>query len=177
MSGLAIIQCEGVLGEFHENPNAMRPSADGYKLYEGVRRGWTNVCVASTVFDPEALKRWLKINGFAKWEKLECKSSSSAMPPAEWVGGHMVDVYRSNGWEVGPVVSSDPTVVRLALMRGVPAWLVAHPTYMRPEHRPDAVREPRAWDSLVAEVERQHEMKLTDNRLEAEDVIGGSRPD
>lgn len=173
MTGLAVFQVEGVLAAVNDNPRAARPIDMGLPLYEGLRQTY-RIAVVSAVFEPEPLRAWLKMHGFTKYDAVECKSSASAMEPAEYVGGHVVDLMRSQLWEVGPIVSANPNVVRIALLRGVPGMLITHPLYLRPEHRPDAERGPRAWSALVEEVELQHELKRNDRRLEAEDVIGGT---
>ena len=172
MTQLDVIQIEGVLANVHTTLAAAKPTDHGLWYYETFRKLWKVALVSAACNHTEATK-WLKANRVEKYDLLDCQASSVFHSP-EFFVRECVERYRSQGWEVGPVVTGNPIVAKLALMQGVPMLLVAYPAYLRPEHRPDAIREPRPWDTLVEEIEHQREMKSTDTRMEAEDVIGGS---
>lgn len=63
------------------------------------------------------------------------------------------------------IVESDPYVVEKMLEIGVPAFLYVHPEYSRPEHRPGVKEELTSWDSLMATVLREKELRANDARL------------
>lgn len=63
------------------------------------------------------------------------------------------------------IIESDPYVVEKMLETGVPAFLYVHPEYRRPEHRPGMKEELTSWDSLMATVMREKELRANDARL------------
>jgi hypothetical protein len=173
VTALAVIQIEGVLAQVYGTATAARPINDAIFLYEGLRRHW-KIALFSVEFEHEEAARWLKINGFTGYDKLECITLLPNNPERSSISAMSVTTaYRANGWEVGPLLTADPLVAKSVLQLGIPVWMLAHPAYIRPQHRPDAVSTPRAWDILTEEIELQREMKSTDSRLEDEDVIGG----
>jgi hypothetical protein len=173
VTALAVIQIEGVLAKVHFELKAARPTDDGIFIFEGVRRHW-KIAVVSATGNVVDMKSWLNRYGFAGYDHIDGLDHTASSRPQElWLADTMIDAYRAMGWEVGPYLTSNPVVASRALQMGVPVWMIAHPLYLRPEHRPDADRSPTAWSVLVDEVERQQAMKVSDRRMEAEDVIGG----
>lgn len=178
MTALAVVQIEGVLANVHFELKNARPTADALTIWN-VIKGVYKTAIITATGDPAVAKGWLHANGIAGYDRLDAANTLiDARPHELWLADDMIAVYRSLGWEVGPYLTGNPVVAARSLQLGVPTWLIAHPLYMRPEHRPDAERGPRAWGVLVDEVEQQRAMKAEDRRLEAEDVItGGVGPD
>jgi hypothetical protein len=63
------------------------------------------------------------------------------------------------------VIDADPSVAASAMHKGMVALLFAHPTYQRPEFRPDDERGVRAWEDIDREITEQRELKGGDPRL------------
>lgn len=177
VTALAIVQIEGVLAKVNFELKAARPTLDGMNIWTMVKRVYKTAIVTATD-DRENAAAWLKRNGFTGYDLLDAANYTiQSRPDALFLADDMISAYRAQGWEIGPYITSNPVVAARALKLGATAWLIASPLYMRPEHRPDAERGPRAWEALVDEVEQQQIMKAEDKRLEAEDVIGGAPND
>lgn len=63
------------------------------------------------------------------------------------------------------VYESDVEVAEALLKNGIPTFLLLHPVYTHPEHRPGEIDEPTPWNQIVAEITRQNEARATDTRL------------
>ncbi len=63
------------------------------------------------------------------------------------------------------VIESDTEVVEKLHEQGVPAMLYVHPRYMLPDHRPGFEGTVTPWNSLVATVRKEKEMRAMDVRL------------
>lgn len=71
----------------------------------------------------------------------------------------------------GPIelaVDPDPASAAWLVATGTPCLLHLHPSYSRPEFRPDAPGI-RTWDEIQAELDRQEKMLVADARLQASD--------
>ncbi len=63
------------------------------------------------------------------------------------------------------VVESDTEVAEALHEIGVPTMLYVHPKYMLPDHRPGFEEVVTPWNSLVATVRKEKEMRAMDVRL------------
>jgi hypothetical protein len=63
------------------------------------------------------------------------------------------------------VVEPDPTCAAEEIRAGYNVMFYASPQYLMDRWHPDAKKEPRPWDDIVKEVDRQRSAKARDNRL------------
>lgn len=157
---------EGVLGEF-STLHGFYPIPDGVKLAHALRSGYRLV-LGTTRTDPDSMEHWLLVNGITRphfyadllWRQPGWGDLEDHILRAEFAG-----VLRSNGSDLGLVVSDDPATILLVTEMGIPALLFTNPSYRWAEYRPDKKRLPRAWAEIDQEVVRQKELKAKDPRL------------
>lgn len=173
MTQLAVVQIEGVLAKVNLSIKSARPTNDALKLWSMIKSNY-NTAIVTAAGNRVDAAGWLHRHAIDGYDRLDADDHSiKARPESLWLSDDIIASYRAMGWDVGPYITSDPVVAARCLLLGVPTWFIAHPLYLRPQHRPDAPREARPWAAMVDEVERQKVMKQNDLRLEAEDVIGG----
>lgn len=63
------------------------------------------------------------------------------------------------------VIEPDPACAAEEIRDGYNVMLYAAPQYLMDIWHPDASREPRAWDAIVDEIDRQADAKARDTRL------------
>ena len=75
-----------------------------------------------------------------------------------------VKYVRSQG-KVELVVTSDTELAKKLLEIGLDTLLFLHPTYLRPEFRPDGRQGIRSWAAIEEEIDKQIEMIREDPRV------------
>lgn len=107
---------------------------------------------------------WLKVNGFTKHAYfIEPGPYAPEDPGARRLA--QIRQLRTYQPHFGVLVESNPAIAAECVLRGVPVLLLAHPRYTKPEFRPDYKAEIVPWSALTAEIERQEELRASDNRL------------
>lgn len=144
------------------NPNDSAPIMSGVLLYYSLVKSHR----VTLIFDTAArdkVQHWLRINNMTEhageiyWE---LEDPEDIVERREKQLGKI----RAQG-SLSLMVESDPSVAEMLLVKGIPTLLYLHPSYMRPEHRPDYEEEITPWGSLLDEVKRQRTMRSMDTRL------------
>jgi hypothetical protein len=161
-----LVTVEGVLGE-HSPLHGFYPVVDGVRLARALKGGYQ--MVFSTIqADPSSVEFWLRINGMMKpsfYEELLYRETPWTDLSDDDLQARHARHLRSNGTDVGLVVSSDPRTILTVTELGFPALLFVNPSYRWAEYRPDYKRLPRAWQDIDDEVTRQVELRAADPRL------------
>lgn len=76
----------------------------------------------------------------------------------------LVKYVRSQG-KLDLVVTADIELSKKLLEIGMDTLMFLHPTYLRPEFRPDSRQGVRSWAEIAAESEKQIEMRKEDPRF------------
>jgi hypothetical protein len=153
-----VIVVEGVLQQ--NNGDGVNPQ--GTRLYEGFKDTYRLVLV-SDMLEGDKVEYWLKINGFTE----HALFLPGLLTDPDKVGGtrlrQLVNIRQAQN-VVDFVVEPDPQVCAALLHDGIATMNYLHPKYSSPDHRPDWDGSPRPWDTLVAEVTRQEELRAKDVR-------------
>lgn len=157
-----VIVVEGVLKQ--NSGESVIPQ--GMRLYHSLK-DHAKVALVSNSLNEEVVEHWLKVNGFTDHVHF---IGASVTDPFE-VGGtrkRQLSALREYNNVVEMVIEPDPEVAAILMEEGYTVAAFLHPRYSRPEFRPDYVAEVTPWESLVAEVERQAELKASDKRVHDE---------
>lgn len=104
------------------------------------------------------------IHGYASLLKIEDVSYSPAVSLA-WFANHVRFDYK---YPIELYIVADPNEASLLFEAGYMVTLFMHPTYARPEWRPDAVKRLRPWGELAAIMQTQAAQKAADERIKDE---------
>jgi hypothetical protein len=124
--------------------------------------------VLLTELDRVRAEAWCVLHNLADYDDLI--DGSVAIDPEEPLRLRQIHVARSRG-TVDFYLDADPVWVAKAFSMGMTALLFSHPSYARPEFRPDAPKGVRPWDELLAERTRQQAMIATDRRLNKDELV------
>lgn len=149
---------EGVLKPYNEN----FPLPAGVLLYRSLVLNH-RVTLIIDHRDKAATQHWLKMNGLID-HAAEVYYEVGDPDDAADRRDYQIKRMKQNG-PLNYLVESDPKVVERMLEIGVPTFFYVHPEYMRPEHRPGKKEELTSWDSLMATVLREKELRANDARL------------
>lgn len=158
-----LIAVEGVLGE-HSPIQGFYPIPDGVRLARALRSGY-QVVFSTLQSDPTPVEFWLRINGMAQPSFYEQLVHRERLDVAEDIIAHHAQGLRSNGADVGLVISGDPEGILAVTELGFPSLLFVNPSYRWAEYRPDRKRLPKPWQDIDDEVTHQRVLKTTDPRL------------
>jgi hypothetical protein len=62
-------------------------------------------------------------------------------------------------------ITNNPTLWAFAFDLGITSIMFGVPSYTRPEFRPDAPKQVRAWDDITSAIEKQNALRTQDVRL------------
>jgi hypothetical protein len=116
--------------------------------------------VTLLVKDKVEAERWLKNSGISKFEEI---MDYSYITLGENNNLRLVEYCRSQG-KVELVITADIELAKYLLEQGIHTLMFLHPTYIRPEFRPDG-RGRKDWDAVVEELDRQQELYADDKRV------------
>lgn len=163
MTYTAAMAITGVL----RNPIGGRPIPEGIALYRALGEQFNIVLLN----DPDTNAE--EFQDFCITEQLF--SHQGPMPwPATFFDddaeSRLVQVtgIRHGGYAMAFVIEPDPHTCALLLQKGYTTVLFTHADYAHPDWRPGAVRKPRPWSELAAQVEEQARLKAKDKRMETE---------
>lgn len=134
----------------------------GVKLYHSLLEH-TRVALIADEVELDKVQHWLKVNGLTKHPVLV---GAKVTDPEGDSARRLKQIARLREAQsyLDFLVEPDPQVAADCLQNGVPVLLALHPKYSRPDHRPDFRGAITPWGALVSEVERQAELRETDNR-------------
>jgi hypothetical protein len=157
MASTAAIVFEDVL-----RGNNDGPSRAGLLLYHGAATvGRVALIVDRT--KEERVQHWLDSHGLTDHSWLVMPRDNDPEDPAER-RLQQVTRLRLEGAAVELVVEPNPLVAAALQAAGVPTALFLHPSYARPEFRPDYKGGIKPWAVLMESVERTNQIKHDDKR-------------
>lgn len=162
----ALIYVEGVMGE-SSTLHGFYPLPDGVRLAHALQLGYQLV-LGTTRSDHDAVEHWLLVNGIHRpsfYTQLLYREQKWADLGDDMLRAEQAALVRSSGFDLGLVVSADPSTILLVTEMGVPSLLFTNPSYRWAEYRPDKKRLPKPWEEIDQEVIRQKELRATDPRL------------
>lgn len=139
--------------------------AIGNVLYHSLAET-SNIALIADSQSAEQANHWLMVNGFTEHSYLVLRRPED---PDDNGDARVRQLIRLK--EVGPIealIEPDPAIAETVISSGTPVLLCSHPAYSQPEHLPGYRSTATAWESLVAEIDRQREIKAEDKRLEQE---------
>lgn len=140
----------------------------GMNLYYGMATRAKIVLLTSEMQKEGGLEHWLLVEGMAEhvriiWSDVVLQS----MPAAEERLRQLAEA-RQLGFDIELVVESDPAVSARLLAGGYNTLTFTHAEYTVAAWRPDARLKVKPWDDLVAQVDREQELRAKDTRKEEE---------
>jgi hypothetical protein len=152
------IQIEGVL----RKTVTRAPLDMGKRLYHALAAEYNLVLVTEDA-DREQSKTWLAMEGFSKHAHVQfCTIGYS---PEYWLAAVKM-LKLQYGYAIEYVIQPDPVTAELLIRKGFNSMLVTNAAYALPEWRPDSNVGVEKWDSMVAEVDRQRQLRAEDKRME-----------
>ena len=169
---VTVIAIEGVLARYPADPGryASMPSIEsGMALLRGLNKVGP-VILLSSFADTDKIHHWLQVQLITSkdYEKLVPRSHAHSDLDEISLRVQQINLVRYYSYPIGLFIDSSSEVVAKAFSMGITSMLFAHPSYMRPEHRPDVEHSPRSWDSIERDAIRQRELMATDRRREEE---------
>ena len=139
-------------------------SETGSPIYQGLalyRMFNEDVRVILLTKEREKTHRWLLEHKINKIDDLFDYNLPGVLDDPEL---DQVKYCRSQG-KVEVVVTADLDLGKKLLQEGLDTLLFLHPTYLRPEFRPDGRQGVRSWAAIEAEMDKQIEMIKEDPRV------------
>jgi hypothetical protein len=139
-------------------------SESGSPIYQGLalyRMFNEDVRVILLTDEREKTNRWLLEHKINKFDDLIDRNVPGVLEDPDI---EQVKYVRSQG-KVELVVTSDTELAKKLLEIGLDTLLFLHPTYLRPEFRPDGRQGIRSWAAIEEEIDKQIEMIREDPRI------------
>ena len=139
-------------------------SESGSPIYQGLalyRMFNEDVRVILLTDEREKTNRWLLEHKINKFDDLIDRNVPGVLEDPDI---EQVKYVRSQG-KVELVVTSDTELAKKLLEIGLDTLLFLHPTYLRPEFRPDGRQGFRSWAAIEEEIDKQIEMIREDPRV------------
>jgi len=139
-------------------------SETGSPIYQGLalyRMFNEDVRVVLLCDDYAKTNRWLLEHKINKMDDLIDYSVPGVLNDPEF---EQVKYCRSQG-KVEVIVTADTDLAKKLLEIGLDTLLFLHPSYLRPEFRPDGRQGVKSWKSIEAEIDKQLEMIREDPRV------------
>lgn len=121
-----------------------------------------------TELDRTRAEAWCVLHNMSDYDDLI--DDSVTVDPHEPLRIRQLHVARSKG-PIDFYVDASPRWAAEAFRMGMTSMLFSHPSYARPEFRPDAPKGVRPWDELIAERTRQQAMIAADRRLKNDELV------
>lgn len=151
-----LMNVEGVLADTRSDSIVTNDRImEGLYLWQALKEH-NQMLFYTTGKQPDRVRFWLQRESFGDPEAL-----------FELTGtiGELITDVRFKQYDLRMLISADPVHILGAYESGVQGLLFVHPSYGRPEFRPDYANEPRPWDSLVENVVADRMKLQTDGRL------------
>jgi hypothetical protein len=167
---VSVIAVEGVLGRYPPSLDryASMPTIEsGMALLRGLNKVGP-VILLSSFSDTDKIHHWLKVQMIMSkdYEKLVPRSHAHSDMDEVTLRLQQINLVRYYNYPINMLIDSSSEVIAKAFSMGITCVLFAHPSYMRPEHRPDVEHSPRSWDAIERDAIRQRELMATDPRRE-----------
>ena len=138
-------------------------SETGSPIYQGLalyRMFNEDVRVVLLTDDRDKTHRWLLEHKINKFDDLVDQNVPGVIDDPDF---EQVKYCRSQG-KVELVVTGDTDLAKKLLEIGLDTLLFLHPSYLRPEFRPDGRQGMRSWAAIEEEMDKQIEMLREDPR-------------
>jgi hypothetical protein len=165
MAGAVVICLEGVL--IKGVPPNGAPIMVGLELY-GALGARFKLVLDSNHDDIIDIEHWLRVAGLTKHVLVLWRDDGQEDLTDLQLRDRHLATWRSQGLDIQLYITASPEVARLMMDAGVTTILLAHPTYARPEYRPDHVQGMRAWADIEAEVTEAAGRTIKLPRVDAE---------
>lgn len=139
-------------------------SETGSPIYQGLalyRMFNEDVRVVLLCDDYAKTNRWLLEHKINKMDDLIDHNVPGVLDDPEF---EQVKYCRSQG-KVEVIVTADTDLAKKLLEIGLDTLLFLHPSYLRPEFRPDGRQGVKSWKSIEDEIDKQLEMIREDPRV------------
>jgi hypothetical protein len=110
---------------------------------------------------------WMNVNKIVDFDHL---IDSSVHLEGENLAERQIRHARSLGG-IDLFITNDPNLWAFAFNMGIPSVMFGVPSYTRPEFRPDAPRQMRAWNEIEEAINKQNELRTKDVRLTRTDGL------
>lgn len=142
------------------NDNAMIMS--GALLYHSLVKSHRVTLIIDSMAK-ERVQYWLRVNGLVDHaDEVYYEVGDPEDTPSRRI--QQIKKVKQHG-ALAFVVESDTEVAELLHEHGIASMLYVHPKYMLPDHRPGFKEEVTPWNSLVATVRKERELRALDVRL------------
>jgi hypothetical protein len=155
---------DGVLRRVND---AQSLDPNGRLLFEGLKNlGRVTFLADGFNRDRKFIEHFLKFHRISEYVDIDITVLSDG---PDTVSRRLTQINRLR--RTGPitfVIEPDPKVAAALLADGVPTLLYLHPQFTVPSWRPDFGGRLRRWDDLVAETERQEDLRADEDLKEKE---------
>ena len=164
MSGQIGFVLDGVLRRIADS-QAIDPN--GRMLFEGLKSfGRITFLADGFSRDRKLIEHFLKFHRITDYVDIDISVLSDG---PDTVARRLTQISRlRRSGPVSFVVEPDPKIAAALLSEGIPAFLYLHPQFTVPSWRPDFGGRLRRWDDLVAETERQEDLRADEDLREKE---------
>lgn len=168
MAFTAMVSIEGVLAQDSVSLIKAAPVPIGIALYHSLKTMFKLALVTSA--PTKEVDHWLRVAGLSDHAYLLTPGPLDDPTDITALRTRQLRTLRNNGADVGLVIDSSPAVAAMALSKGVSGVVFTHPSYTRPEFRPDYEEKRKPWAEIEREITIQRQLKATDLRFDAEMV-------
>lgn len=149
-----VIVVEGILRE----PHSEGAIAEGVTLYRGLCES-SRLYLLSAVWTSQEMSRWLFGRG------IEPRHIGYRLALTPSATDRLNALAKITSWNPALILESDAVCAAELLRAGYPTALFAVPAYRAVSWRPDSAAGPDPWDIVAAEIQRQADLRYTDERL------------
>lgn len=152
-----VMVVEGIIRE----QDSEAPIAEGITLYRGLAES-ARLYLLSATWTARELARWLFSHAIEQRHiGFQAALTSSA-------ADRLNALSLIATWSPALVLEHDPACALELIRAGYPTMLFAQPAYRAAQWRPDFAGGPTPWDAIAEEMQRQADLRYTDERLKKE---------
>lgn len=158
---MILLSFDGVLRQ----PESGAPNPIGIALYRALTEK-TSVAIVADDTETAVINHWLQSQRLTEHDYLVLPDALD-QPEIGARRKRQMTRLRASG-PIDLLIDGHPDAIAAAVQEGVPAAMLCHPAYSRPEHLPGEQKNPTPWSALLGEMDRQQEIRINDNRLSQE---------
>lgn len=136
-----------------------KPIAEGILLHASLA-AYNQMTIMSDWSEAQTIQ-WMDSNKVVDFDKI---IDRSVMLTDENLEERQIKWARSQG-PIDLFITNNPKLWAFAFDLGIPSIMFGVPSYTRPEFRPDAPKQVRAWDDITSAIEKQNALRTQDVRL------------
>jgi hypothetical protein len=150
-----VVELDGVLRGYRND----EPIAAGI-LITGALSAYNQITFITDLSDPR-VEQWLNEHKVVDFDNV---ITSSVHLEGEPLKERQLKHARARG-PIELFITANPTLWAFAFEQGIPSLMFGIPGYLRPEFRPDAPKQVRAWDDIADAISKQNALMTQDKRL------------